>query len=118
MSKIITPTETNMKKHSKGAWAISRHATPEHSPQFGIYSGDSPNDLATVKGENAAANATLISAAPTMLAALEMVEQWLLRAPDVLISATACREMLHEIFQQRRVISDAVQLAVDIPNEI
>lgn len=59
--------------HSPGPWNISKHATPEHSPQFGIYSGDNHHDLAIIVNENAAANARLIAAAPDLLAALKLV---------------------------------------------
>lgn len=54
-----------------GPWAIIRHATPEHSPQYGIYTEDASGwDIATVHGENAAANAALIAAAPELLACI------------------------------------------------
>lgn len=52
-----------------GPWAVSRLATPEHSPEFAIYSElESPGrDLARVVGNNAEANAHLIAAAPKVL---------------------------------------------------
>ncbi len=58
-------------KHTPGPWSVSKHATPDYAPQFGIYAGDSPNDLAIVKGDNAEADAALIEAAPDLLAALQ-----------------------------------------------
>jgi hypothetical protein len=70
IQKLPQPTA-----HSPGPWNISKHATPEHSPQFGVYAGDSLNDLATVKGNDAAANARLIAAAPALLAALEALRR-------------------------------------------
>lgn len=57
--------------HTPGPWNVSRHATPDYAPQFGIYAGESARDLATVTGDNAAADAALIEAAPDLLAALE-----------------------------------------------
>jgi hypothetical protein len=56
-------------KHTPGPWAISKHATPEHSPQFGVYP-EGGRDLAIVKGDNAKADAKLIAAAPDLLDAL------------------------------------------------
>jgi len=57
--------------YTSGTWAISRHATPDYAPQYGIYANDaSGRDIATVHGENAAANAVLIAAAPELLACL------------------------------------------------
>ena len=34
-----------------GEWYLSRHATPEYAPQFGIYIHESQTDLAIVRGE-------------------------------------------------------------------
>lgn len=57
--------------YTSGTWAISRHATPDYAPQYGIYANDASGwDIATVYGENAAANASLIAAAPELLACL------------------------------------------------
>lgn len=62
--------------HTSGPWAISKHATPDYAPQYGIYAGDSPNDLATVKGDNAKADAALIASAPDLLAVCrQLVDQ-------------------------------------------
>lgn len=60
--------------HTPAPWNISRHATPEHSPQYGIYSDDNPLDHAIVRGENASADAILIAAAPKLLDALKACE--------------------------------------------
>lgn len=62
--------------HTPEPWNVSKHATPAHSPQFGIYAGDSGRDLATVKGKNAEADAALIAAAPD----LKEMTQWFLDA--------------------------------------
>lgn len=57
--------------HSPAPWEISKHATPEYAPQFGIYSSGNRNDLALVEGDNAKADAQLIAAAPELLDALK-----------------------------------------------
>lgn len=64
-------TTTN---YTSGTWTITRHATPDYAPQYGIYANDASGwDIATVHGENAAANAALIAAAPELLNALIMM---------------------------------------------
>ncbi len=71
---VHTPT-TMETTHTPGPWNIIKLATPEYSPEYGIYAGDSQNDLARVINDNSAANALLISAAPELLATLiECVE--------------------------------------------
>lgn len=62
--------------HTPGPWDVSRHATPESHPQFGVYfsgrcASPRSHDLAIVRGDNAEADARLISAAPELLEALE-----------------------------------------------
>ena len=57
--------------HTKGPWNISKHGTPDHTPQYGIYTDN--NDFCIVKGQDAEANARLIAAAPDLLEALEAV---------------------------------------------
>ena len=58
-------------KHTPGPWFVTRHATPDHSPQFGIYDEyGRGRDIATIYGANAEADAALIAAAPALLAAL------------------------------------------------
>lgn len=68
-------------KHTPGPWEISKHGTPAHSPQFGVYAPNSPwngvNDLAIVKDDNAEANAQLIAAAPDLIEACKMAEEFL-----------------------------------------
>lgn len=58
-----------------GPWEIGKHATPEHSPQFGIYAGAAARDHVIVKGEHAEADARLIAAAPELLEALQSLLQ-------------------------------------------
>lgn len=59
--------------HTPGPWNISKHATPDYAPQFGIYAEGCRNDLAYVVHENTEANARLIAAAPDLLAALQAI---------------------------------------------
>ncbi len=56
--------------HTQGNWEISKHATPDYAPQYGIHNGRR-NDFCIVKGENAEANAQLIAAAPELLRAVK-----------------------------------------------
>ena len=65
----------NPHKFTPGPLEVSKHATPEHSPQFGIHAGDSHRDHVIVRGENAEADATLYAAAPDLLAALAQIER-------------------------------------------
>lgn len=53
--------------HTPGPWNISKLATPDYAPEFGIYAEGERNDLARVINENSEANAMLIHAAPKML---------------------------------------------------
>lgn len=55
--------------YTPGPWAISRLATPDYAPEFGIYAEGSQRDLARVVGPNSEADAQLIKAAPKLLAA-------------------------------------------------
>lgn len=55
-----------------GEWGISRHATPDYAPQFGVYADGASNDLAIVRGE---ANTNFIALAhntmPLLLEAMK-----------------------------------------------
>ena len=62
-----------MSKHTLGPWEISRHATPDWHPQYGVYAEGERNDLAIVTGENAEADAKLIAAAPELKQAVEFL---------------------------------------------
>lgn len=58
--------------HTPGPWAVIKHATPDHAPQFGIYAEDTPaRDIAIATGPGAESNARLISASPELLSSLE-----------------------------------------------
>ena len=65
--------------HTPGPWLINKHATPAYSPQYGIYAKDS-HDFCFVKGS--AADASLIAAAPDLLAACENLILSIKKHPD------------------------------------
>ena len=67
---------------TQGNWEVSKHATPDYAPQYGIYADGERNDLCTVKGENAQDNARLIAAAPELLAASRILTNCLSENPD------------------------------------
>lgn len=58
-----------------GEWIVSRLASPDYAPQYGIYSSENVNDFAIIKGDEA--NARAIAALPDLLAALEQAYQLL-----------------------------------------
>jgi len=55
--------------HTPGPWNISKLATPEYAPEFGIYT-DGCTDFVRVVGNNSKDDARLIAAAPDLLDAL------------------------------------------------
>ena len=63
----------------QGDWNVCRHATPESSPQFGVYTEDHPSDFLIVKGDRSIAD--VVAAVPELLAVLENLHVWLI-APD------------------------------------
>lgn len=63
----------NDTKHTPAPWAMSRSATPEHTPQYIVYPESSGRTVAIVMGENAHSDAALITAAPKLLSAAEAV---------------------------------------------
>jgi len=52
--------------HTPGPYRVSRHATPDYAPQYGIVSESDGRDIATVKGDNAKADASFFAAAPEL----------------------------------------------------
>ena len=56
-------------------WHVCKHGVPDYVIQLGIYDEETGEDLATVKGGNAKANARLMCAAPDLLEALEFITQ-------------------------------------------
>lgn len=59
-----------------GTLHVSKHATPDYAPQYGVHDGGS-RDLATFHGEHAKENAHLFAAAPRMYEALDAIEEYL-----------------------------------------
>ncbi len=55
-------------EHTKQPWEISKLASPDYAPQYGIYAEGGRNALCIVKGENAEADAKIIVVAPKLLA--------------------------------------------------
>ena len=97
---------------TQGNWEVSKHATPDYAPQYGIYADGERNDLCTVKGENAEDNARLIAAAPELLAACKDGEKFL----DCLLagngmSETQLRMMSENRMAFRRVLDEAIAKA-------
>ena len=61
--------------HTPGPWNISKHATLDSFPQYGIHAGAGSYDHVIVKLDNAEADAKLIAAAPDLLAAcLDLID--------------------------------------------
>lgn len=59
-------------------WTVCKHATPDHAPQFGIYSDNDdpyPLDFVIVKGSRELADA--IAALPDVLRTLNSFRTWL-----------------------------------------
>jgi hypothetical protein len=59
-------------QHTPGPWEISRHATPDYAPQYGVYT-ENNRHIATVRGDHAEEDARLIAAAPELLDVLQDV---------------------------------------------
>lgn len=53
-------------------WNITKHATPDYAPQYGIYKNDDSHDFCIVKGDNAEQDANLIASAPQLLKACSL----------------------------------------------
>ena len=81
-------------QHTPAPWGVSKHATPDYAPQYGIYAGDgSASDHVIVRGDNAQADAALIAAAPDLLEALqELLEhiEWRRRIAKETTGANDC----------------------------
>lgn len=59
-------------------WEVSKHATPDHSPQFGIYASDDepqPFDFIIVRGSEETARA--VATLPDALRTLNTFRVWL-----------------------------------------
>ena len=60
-------------KHTPDPLYVSRLATPDYAPEFGLYRGDEQSPLAIVRGDNAKANALVFAASFVMLDTLQEV---------------------------------------------
>ena len=65
----------SFEQSTKGDWDTIRHGTPDYAPQYGVYAGDSPSDLAIVFRE---ADGDFMCMAhnlmPQLLEAVELIE--------------------------------------------
>jgi hypothetical protein len=64
-------------KHTPAPWEVSKHATPEYAPQYGVYSDGARNDHVIVTGRQCKADAALIAAAPELLRSVKALSNWM-----------------------------------------
>jgi hypothetical protein len=64
-------------KYTPEPWNVSKHATPDYAPQYGIYANNREYDHVIVKGENAEMDARLIAATPEMYTLLVWLHDYL-----------------------------------------
>ena len=63
------------KMTTQGEWDTSRHGTPDYAPQYGVYAGNSPSDLAIVFREADGDFMCMAHAmTPTLIEAVELLE--------------------------------------------
>ena len=63
------------KMTTQGEWDTIRHGTPDYAPQYGVYAGDSPRDLAIVFREADGDFMCMAHAmTPTLIEAVELLE--------------------------------------------
>ena len=63
------------KMTTQGEWGTIRHGTPDYAPQYGVYAGDSPSDLAIVFREADGDFMCMAHAmTPTLIEAVELLE--------------------------------------------
>ena len=63
------------KMTTQGEWDTIRHGTPDYAPQYGVYAGNSPNDLAIVFREADGDFMCMAHAmTPTLIEAVELLE--------------------------------------------
>lgn len=83
-------TET---KHTLGPFGVSKHATPDYAPQYGIYDEATGRDVCIVKGPESLAN--LFATAPDLMEACQAVQEWFLdHGPPLGDSESAHRERM------------------------
>lgn len=85
-----------MNTHTQGEWHVCRLTTPDYAPEFGVYAGDSHNDLARVMGSNSRADTRLIQAAPKLLALVQELLK-LHIAHHNLPTHAAARQLIHDV---------------------
>ena len=63
------------KMTTQGEWDTIRHGTPDYAPQYGVYAGNSPSDLAIVFREADGDFMCMAHAmTPTLIEAVELLE--------------------------------------------
>jgi len=67
-------------------WEVSKHATPEYAPQYGVYVDGERNGFCIVTGEDAEAKAHLISAAPIFADVCNWLEDVMLGDSNIWIT--------------------------------
>ena len=64
------------KMTTQGEWDTSRHGTPDYAPQYGVYAGNSPSDLAIVFREADGDFMCMAHAmTPTLVEAVELLKE-------------------------------------------
>ena len=99
-------------QHTEGPWNVSKHATPDAFPQFGVYAEGNPCDHIIVKGVNAEADARLIAAAPELLETCQKLIGWLraIRNEDEALVIEHGYEDGFNLFEAEGVISKATTI--------
>jgi len=90
-----------------GTWEVSKDATPDYAPQFTIYAEDTGERVATVF--QTPANARLIAAAPDMLRALKLADEYIY---ETIYEATP-RTSVKDSGRILRAVVDAISLATE-----
>ena len=54
-------------------WNVTRHATPDYAPQFGVYADGESHDFGIIRGEDAERRARLIAHLPELLRDLDRI---------------------------------------------
>jgi len=81
-------------QHTPDPLYVSRFATPDYAPEFGLYRGDEQSPLAIVRGDNAKANALVFAASFVMLDALrDLVADIEFSLNDIPLGCIGTRQM-------------------------
>ena len=63
------------KMTTQGEWDTIRHGTPDYAPQYGVYAGNSPSDLAIVfRAADGDFMCMAHAMTPTLIEAVELLE--------------------------------------------